>query len=47
VDLDTGNDEGDSMEALYEATERVMAAITSQLEQLRGETAPISPVRSA
>lgn len=47
VDLDTGNDEGDSMEALYEATDRVMAAITTQLEELRGQAAPVAPARSA
>jgi hypothetical protein len=42
VDLDTGGDEGNSMEALYGATARVMAAITAQLAQLRGEAAPLS-----
>ena len=47
VDLDTGADEGHSMQQLYLATDRVMAAITGQLEQLRGEDAPTAPVRSA
>ncbi len=40
VDLGIGGDEGNSMEALRGATSRVMAAITTQLAQLRGEQPP-------
>jgi 1-acyl-sn-glycerol-3-phosphate acyltransferase len=39
VDLDLGA-EGNSMQALSAASARVMAAITGQLEELRGEQAP-------
>ena len=43
VDLDTGADEGDPMDVLTAATGRVMAAITGQLAELRGEPAPTVP----
>jgi 1-acyl-sn-glycerol-3-phosphate acyltransferase len=40
LELGTGGGEGKSMEALQEATARVMTAITAQLAELRGEPAP-------
>jgi 1-acyl-sn-glycerol-3-phosphate acyltransferase len=40
VDLGVGGEEGNSMEALHAATRQVMAALTSQLAELRGEPAP-------
>ena len=43
VDLSDLYDRPLSAEVLREATERIMSAITVQLEQLRGEKAP--PVR--
>lgn len=47
VDLDSGGDEGNSMEALHAATDRVMAAITAQLVELRGEPAPTASTAEA
>jgi 1-acyl-sn-glycerol-3-phosphate acyltransferase len=40
LDLGAVGQEGNSMDALHGATQRVMAAITGQLAQLRGESAP-------
>jgi hypothetical protein len=40
VDLSDLYDQPQSAEVLREATARIMAAITAQLEQLRGERAP-------
>lgn len=40
VDLGVGGEEGNSMEALHAATRQVMAALTRQLAELRGEPAP-------
>lgn len=49
VDLGIGDNEGVSMQALHEATGRVMGAVTAQLETLRGEPAPapIDPAGAA
>jgi hypothetical protein len=40
VDLDTGGDEGNSMEVLYGATARVTPATTTQVAELRGKPVP-------
>jgi hypothetical protein len=40
VDLDTGGDEGNSMEALYGAAARVVAATATQPAEPPGEAGP-------
>ncbi len=45
--VDLATDEGDSMQSLRDATDRVMSAITHQLEQVRGEACPTRPKGTA